>query len=122
MKTVKRSAEMIDTCAFGVIVIDGQKHTSDLLIYPDGRIAKPWWRKRGHQLSSDDIRELIESNPEVIVAGTGVSGQVRPDKELEEVLNQKGIAFIPAPNHEAMKHYNEMSSKKRVGACFHLTC
>lgn len=113
---------MIDTCSFGLIVIDGKQHTSDLVIYPDGRIMEPWWRKRGHRLSSDDIRDLIEYQPEVIIAGTGVSGQVKPEKELEKLLHQKGITFIPAPNHEAMKHYNEMASKKRVGACFHLTC
>ncbi len=113
---------MIDACSFGIIVIDGIKHTSDLLIYPDGRIVEPWWRKSGHRLSSDDIRELIESEPDCIIAGTGVSGQVRPEKALEEMLHQRGISFVAAPNHDAMKHYNEISPKKRVGACFHLTC
>jgi hypothetical protein len=113
---------MIDDCSFGVIVIDGIKHTSDLLITPDGRILEPWWRKSGHRLSSDDIRELIESEPECIIAGTGVSGQVRPEKGLEKILRQRGINFIAAPNHDAMKYFNEISPKKRVGACFHLTC
>ena len=113
---------VIDACSFGVIVIDGKKHTSDLLIYPDGHIMKPWWRKSGHRLSSDDIKELVESEPEFIIAGTGVSGHVRPDKTLEKILRQKGITFIAAPNHDAMRHYNEISQKKRVGACFHLTC
>lgn len=113
---------MIDTCSFGVIVIDGKKHTSDLLIYPDGRIMEPWWREHGHILSSDDIRDLIESEPEFIIAGTGVSGQVRPDKALEKLLHQKGITLIAAPNSNAMRQYNEMYKDKRVGACFHLTC
>ena len=113
---------MIDTCSFGVLVIDGIKHTSDLLIYPDGRIVEPWWRKRGHRLSSDDIRELIESKPEFIIAGTGVSGQVRPEKTLEKTLHQRGITFVAAPNHDAMRCYNEICQEKRVGACFHLTC
>lgn len=113
---------MIDTCSFGVIVIDGKKHTSDLLIYPDGRIMEPWRRKRGHRLSSDDIRDLIESEPEFIIAGTGVSGQVRPDKALEKLLHQRGITFIALPNHDAMRQYNELCKRKRAGACFHLTC
>ena len=113
---------MIDACSFGVIVIDGVKHTSDLLIYPDGRIVEPWWRKSGHKLSSDDIRELIDSEPECIIAGTGVSGQVRPEKTLEKTLHQRGIRLIAVPNQDAMKHYNEIYHKKRVGACFHLTC
>ncbi|KPK30417.1 MAG: hypothetical protein AMK69_03270 [Nitrospira bacterium SG8_3] len=113
---------MIDACSFGIIVIDGIKHTSDLLITPDGRIVEPWWRKSGHRLSSDDIRKLIESEPECIIAGTGISGQVRPEKTLEKTLLQRGIRFIAAQNHDAMKYYNEISHKKRVGACFHLTC
>ena len=95
---------MIDACSFGVIVIDGKKHTSDLLITPDGRIVEPWWRKSGHRLSSDDIRELIESEPEYIIAGTGVSGQVRPEKTLEKTLHQRGIRFIAAPNHDAIRY------------------
>ena len=113
---------MIDACSFGVIVIDGKKHTSDLLIYPDGRIMEPWWRRHGHRLSSDDIRDLIESDPDFIIAGTGVSGQVKPDKALEDLLHQKGITFIAAPNPDAMRQYNEIEQGKRVGACFHLTC
>ena len=112
----------IDTLAFGSIVIDGRKYTSDLIIYPDGRVVTYWRRKRGHRLSSDDISELIETEPEVIIAGTGVNGLVKPEKELEKVLRQKGIEFIPAQNNEAIELYNEMSAKKRVGACFHLTC
>jgi len=30
--------------------------------------------------------------------------------------------FFAAPNKEAVELYNELASKKRVGACFHLTC
>lgn len=113
---------MINTCSFGLIIINGKKYTSDLVIFPDGHIVGSWRRKRGHLLFSDDISELIESEPDVIIAGTGVSGMVRPQAELEELLHLKGIEFIPAPNEEAMKIYNEMSTKQQVGACFHLTC
>ena len=113
---------MIDACSFGLIVINGKKYTSDLVVYPDGHVVDSWYRRSGHRLSSDDILELIESEPKVIIAGTGVSGLVKPEKELEKLLHQKGIKFVPAPNHEAMNLYNEMSSKKQVGACFHLAC
>ena len=82
----------------------------------------PWYRKRGHRLSSGDIEELIRSHPEVIIAGTGINGLVMPEKELEKLLDKKGIEFHPAPNGKAMEIYNEISSKKNVGACFHLTC
>jgi hypothetical protein len=113
---------MIEGCSFGRMVIDGQTHTADLVIYPDGRVEGPWYRKSGHRLSKDDINELMESRPDVIIAGTGVNGLVRPDKGLGEFLSGKGIRFISAPNQEAMEVYNELSSRLRVGACFHLTC
>ena len=112
----------IDAFAFGSIVIDGKKYTSDLIIYPDGCVITSWRRKGGHILSGDDINELVDSQPEVIIAGTGVSGLVKPEKELQKTLQKKSIEFLPAPNQKAMELFNELSSKKRVGACFHLTC
>lgn len=112
----------IERCSFGSLVINGRNYTSDLIIYPDGRINGPWYRRKGHRLSSQDIAELIESAPEVIIAGTGVSGGVRPERGLEDLLSEKGIQFIHAPNEQAREHYNSLAKKKRVGACFHLTC
>ena len=114
--------KMIDSCAFGSIVIDGTRYGSDLIIYPDGHIEDHWWRKSGHRLSPGDIEKLIKSEPEVIVAGTGVSGQMRPDKELEKLLRDKGIELISEPNQEAIKIYNKLAPGRKLGACFHLTC
>ena len=113
---------MIQSCSFGSIAIDGRNYFSDLIIYPDGLVEDSWRRKSGHRLSIDDIRKLIESGPEIIIAGTGINGFVIPEKELEKFLSQKGIQFRHAPNHNAMEIYNELSTDKRTGACFHLTC
>jgi hypothetical protein len=104
------------------MVIDGQSYTADLIIYPDGEVRDPWFRKKGHRLSKEDIAGLIEAGPEVIVAGTGVRGRVIPEKDLGRRLRHMGIAFFAVPNSEAVALYNELSSKKRAGACFHLTC
>jgi hypothetical protein len=112
----------IDKCSFGSLVINGKSYLDDLLICPDGEITGPWWRKRGHQLSMDDMRELIDSSPEVIVAGTGVSGGMKPDRNLGKDLSKLAIEFIAAPNEEAIKVFNKLVTEKRVGACFHLTC
>ena len=112
----------IETFTFGSIVIDGNKYTSDLIIYPDGRVTTSWRRKGGHRLSCDDISGLIDSQPEVIIAGTGVYGLVKPEKKLQENLQKKSIEFLAAPNQKAMELFNDLSSKKRIGACFHLTC
>lgn len=112
----------IDSCSFGTLCINGKPYTDGLTIRPDGKILKPWRRKRGHQLSMDDLRELIDSSPEVIVVGTGVSGGVIPERNLEEDLSKLAIEFIAAPNEKAIKAFNELVKEKRVGAGFHLTC
>ncbi|MBW1785707.1 MAG: hypothetical protein JRK53_03680 [Deltaproteobacteria bacterium] len=112
----------IDSCSFGTLVIDGTTYTDDLIILPDGKIIKPWWRKRGHQLTMEDLRELIDSSPEVMEVGTGVSGGMKPDKNLESDLSKLGAEFIAAPNEEAIEAFNGLAPGKRVGAGFHLTC
>jgi len=94
-----------------------------LIIYPNGKIQDTWWRKRSHILSKDDIELLIDKDPEVIVVGAGTNGLMKPEKGLADYLISKGIEFICAPNEEAIKIFNRMYKfKKKVGACFHLTC
>ena len=112
----------IDGCSFGTLVVNGKTYTDDLIIHPDGKILKPWWRKQGHRLTMEDLRELLDAAPEVIVAGTGVSGMVKPAINLEKDLAALAIEFISAPNEEAVGIFNRLAPEKRTGACFHLTC
>jgi hypothetical protein len=113
---------IINTSSFGLLVIDGKSYHSDLIIFPDGRVKDRWRRKSGHRLEASDIKGLIKEDTDIIIAGTGVSGMVRPDQNLKKLLEDKKIRFIAAPNDEAIDCFNELSSKHRVGACFHLTC
>jgi len=84
----------VERCSFDSLVINGSNYASDLIIYPDGRIDEPWYRRRGHRLSSQDITGLIESAPEVIIADTGISGGVKPEGELEDLLSERDIQFM----------------------------
>ncbi|MBW2179810.1 MAG: hypothetical protein JRG81_05490 [Deltaproteobacteria bacterium] len=113
---------MIDKCSFGVMVINGKMYSSDLIIYPDGRVADHWRRQSGHRLSSDDIDSLIQSKPEVIVAGMGASGMMKPEPELGDLLQKNNITLIAEPNDRAIKTFNALLDSKKVSACFHLTC
>ena len=70
----------------------------------------------------DDLRELIDSSPEVIAVGTGMSGGVIPDKNLKPDLAKLTIEFIAVPNGEAVKVFNKLAKEKRIGGGFHLTC
>lgn len=113
---------MINAYDFGSIIVNGKEYTKDIIIYPDGHIKDSWWRKYGHRLSDEDLTDLIESGPEIIIAGTGAYGLMRPEEGLKNRLQKNGIEFKSAPSGDAIKLYNELYEKKRVGACFHLTC
>ena len=113
---------MIDHYSFGHMTINGNEYSKDLIIYPDGRILHSWRRTSGHRLCVDDIGELVETKPDIIIAGTGSPGLMRPDKSLVNHLADAAIKFMALPTHKAVDRFNGLYKEKRIGACFHLTC
>ena len=113
---------MIDLIAFGSMVIDGRRYTSDLKIYPDGQVRDGWWRSRGHVLTREDVQTLVEAQSEMIIAGTGIHGRMQAEPGLEKTLEKMGIQFKAGPNDQAVAWYNDRSATVKVGACFHLSC
>lgn len=113
---------MIEHISFGQIIINGTKYDSDVLIYPDETVTGSWWRKEGHKLSIVDIQSLLDAGPNTIIAGTGMSGMMKPEKELFNYLEKEGIEFIALENKKAVEQYNNLFHKNKIAACFHLTC
>jgi len=113
---------VIESYMFGRMVIGGNSYAKDVIIYPDGSILSPWWRNRGHVLEATDLKELIASKPDIIICGTGAMGVMRPAPALKEHLEARNIDFIAKKSSNAVETYNQLSGKKRVGGCFHLTC
>ena len=114
---------MIQSTTFGTMTIDGRTFHSDLIIFPDGRVQDNWWRRRGHVLAVDDILTLADTSPDVIVAGTGTSGRMRPDPGLQPFLNERGIELIAEVNFRAVEIFNQkIAAGMKTGGCFHLTC
>lgn len=113
---------LIASYSFGRIEIDSKVYSNDIIILPDGTILSPWWRKEGHRLEITDLDGLISKKPEIIIAGTGASGLMKPSSELEEFLAQRSIEFIAQPTGNAVQTYNRLSGTQKTGACFHLTC
>ena len=113
---------MIEKSAFGSIQIKGKRFTTDILIYPDGRIVANWWRRHGHQLAFEDLEHLVSTEPEVIVIGTGVYGRMQPEPGLETALKTRGITLLMDVTAEAVAHFNRLRSSRKTGAGFHLTC
>ena len=111
----------IDSYRFGLVVINGQNYTSDVIIFPD-RVNARWWRNKGHELCLEDIAEVIAENPEVLVVGTGAFGLVKVLPEVKQSLETQGIKLIAEPTNEACNIYNQLCQSQKVVAALHLTC
>ncbi|MEN3046971.1 MAG: MTH938/NDUFAF3 family protein [Candidatus Hydrothermales bacterium] len=61
----------IEKYEFGEIIIEGKKYTRDLIIFKD-RISENWWRKEGHSLYMEDLKEVLEFKPEILIIGNGI--------------------------------------------------
>lgn len=112
---------MIESYDFGRIVIKGRVYTSDVILFPD-RVRDDWWRREGHRLSVEDLGEIVQAKPEVLVVGTGYSGLVEIPSETARFIRSKGIELVAEPTRKATEIYNDLSKSKRVVAALHLTC
>jgi hypothetical protein len=112
---------MIDSYEFGEIIVDGKSYTSDVIIYPD-RVDDKWWRKDGHKLSVDDVKDIMNAKPELLIVGTGYSGFLEIASRTKHVLETNGVQLLVANTKKACQKYNELSKTKRVVAALHLTC
>jgi hypothetical protein len=111
----------IDSYNFGQIVINSQKYTSDVIIFPD-RVRGDWWRDEGHELNLKDISLILREKPEVLVVGTGASGLMKVLPEVEKEAAARNIQIIVQPTGEACEIYNQLSQTQNVVAALHLTC
>ncbi len=111
----------IEHYSFGRITINGKDYSSDVIIYPD-RVDPSWWRKEGHRLHIDDLKNILESKPEVLIVGTGAYGTMLVPKETEEYLRGKGIKLIADNTKSACETFNKLSDSGKVIAALHLTC
>ncbi|NOR89072.1 MAG: hypothetical protein GQ524_02360 [Anaerolineales bacterium] len=111
----------IQALRFGRIVIDGVVYNRDVIIFPD-RVRSNWRRRDGHNLVIEDLVEVLESNPEVIILGRGVFGRMKVAAELREVITERGIELIVLRTEGARKAYNELRERRRVVAALHLSC
>ncbi len=116
---------MITSYAFGKMTIGSRSFSSDLIIFPDGRIRDNWYRRTGHLLEMADLKSLVDEKPNLIITGTGAYGRMTLAPGLETELDSLGIEIRAMATPEAVTLYNKMiqdASSLRISACFHLTC
>ena len=117
---------MIKSYSFGRLVFNRKLYTKDLIILSKGssvRVIDNWWRKEGHFLQVEDLEEVWEFKPEVLVIGTGASGVMRVSKDVFTKAKELGIEVISQLTSEAVKSFNScLNQGKKVAGAFHLTC
>jgi len=112
---------MVDSYQFGVIVVNGRRYTSDVIIYPN-RVDDNWWRREGHSLCPQDLGEIVREKPEILVIGTGNSGLMKVSPSTHRWIEEKGIKLKAEPTQTAYQTYNQLQKAHKVIAALHLTC
>lgn len=106
---------------FGRMVVDGEQHTRDVILLPD-RVVANWWRKEGHWLDVEDLQEVLDAAPEVLVVGTGTYGLIKIPEETRRAVEAAGIELRAARTGKAWQMYNDLRERHRTAGAFHLTC
>ena len=116
----------IGKLSFGSIIIGGKKYRKDVLIFADGTVKK---RKGGflmfgsHNIKKEEIEELAQGEPEMIIIGTGTNDKASLAPEVENWAKGKNLNLLVQPSYEATAKLNESAAeKKKVAAFIHITC
>lgn len=104
------------------MTVGGETYHNDLKII-DGRVRKQWWRKQGHRLDLDDIRDILSAGPDILVIGTGYAGNLRIPESVRSGIEEQGIRVVDEKTAQAVKTFNRLHAEgKQVAGAFHLTC
>ena len=114
-------APEVESYRFGHMVVDGQEYTNDLILLPD-RVVSNWWRDQGHRLSIADLNDVLDTQPEVLIVGTGASGVMDVPQETRQAVRDAGIELEVATTDEAWRRYNDLQGERAAAGAFHLTC
>lgn len=116
----------IDRSEFGSITIDGRTYNHDVAIGLSGHVRKR--RKKlskemygtSHLISEAEARDIFEKGSDLLVVGSGQSGNVRLSPEAEAYLAGKACRVLLQPTQEAIKSFNRAHGRKI--ALMHVTC
>lgn len=113
---------MIAEYRFGSMRIGEVEYNADLKII-GGKVVPSWWRKEGHSVTVEDVGDILEARPEVLVVGMGEPGKMIVSRELKKSLEDASILLIEEPTAKAVAIFNDLLGRgKKVAGAFHLTC
>ncbi len=113
------NSNFIEDYSFGEIVIDGERYTDDVILLGKKVIAG-WWRKRGHRIQKEDLKKILDYDPDILIIGTGSSSRMKVPPELPKKLEFEVESY---PTKKACDRYNKLiRNHKKIAGGFHLTC
>lgn len=118
---MKKHTPMIGSYSFGEITIEGTAYTNDVIIYPD-RVKPNWWREQGHSLCKDDVQDVLDAKPDVLIIGQGAYSRMRVPGKVQDLITSNEIELIIESTKKAWQTYNSLREKRETVAALHLTC
>ena len=89
---------------------------SHSLIVSNNAIISPLKLTNTDELNTDHIDQLLTSNPEIVLLGSGDS-HTFPDVNLLQAIAKQNIGFEVMNNQSASRTYNVLVSEERKVAC-----
>ncbi len=95
----------------GMIRIGNEKLTENVILFRD-TIRRGWKPADRENPGVDDLAELLEQNPEIIIYGTGWQSRL-PPRDLVFALARRGIGFEMMDTPAACRTFNILMSEDR---------
>ena len=120
----ERSPRIADS-AWGRIELDDGRSFKDAKLWPGG--GREWdWNETGtgHRagIQPEDVDELLEHDPEVVVLSRGRNRRLRVPDETVARVESAGVEAVVLPTDEAIERYNALREDRPVAGLFHSTC
>jgi polyphosphate kinase 2 (PPK2 family) len=118
-KSTDEELPMIQAFEFEEIVIDGKKFTSDVMIFPNGKVTE-WKRGSLHELQPADVKKILKANPKMLILGLGTIGNLRVLPDVFELIKEAEIEVLAFKTEKAIETYKEHRSDGNIAALFHI--
>ena len=112
---------------YGSVNYSGKVYFYDILVFPDRKV-EPRHKyhtdslfSTTHEITKEEIKNLLDSKPEVIIIGTGQEGNAKLTDDAELELRKARIKAIVGPTPQAIERYNMIVLNKKVASLMHVT-
>jgi len=116
----------INGTEFGKITVNNKTFDFDIAIMPNGEIMKrnarasEMYYGTHHMICKEELRQIIDSKPQVLVIGLGQYSGCRLEDSVKRECEKNGIKLITEPTPKAIKTFNQTEARK--AGLFHVTC